>query len=77
MGVRVREQRKVKRRSKALTTKPLMAILGITPQVGKNVQDLGGGMKVLWCHSHLVLLVFEGSIPKCTFLSRKLFVTFL
>ena len=24
------------------------------------------GVKVLWYHSHLVWLVFEGSIPKCT-----------
>ena len=23
-------------------------------------------MKLLWCHSHLVWLVFEGSIPTCT-----------
>ena len=40
-GVRVREQRKVKRRPKGLTTKPLMTILDVTPQVGKNAQDLG------------------------------------
>ena len=24
-----------------------------------------GGVKVLWCHSHLAWLVFEASIPKC------------
>ena len=24
---------------------------------------VGDGMKVLWCHSHFVWLVFEGSIP--------------
>ena len=24
------------------------------------------GVKVLWCHSHLVWLVFEASIPTCT-----------
>ena len=24
------------------------------------------GVKVLWCHSHLVQLVFEGPIPSCT-----------
>ena len=24
------------------------------------------GVKVLWCHSHLVWLVFEGPIPTCT-----------
>ena len=33
-------------------------------------------MKVLWCHSHLVWLVFEGSIPTCTcFHSENFFVT--
>ena len=33
-------------------------------------------MKLLWCHSHLVWLVFEGSIPTCTcFLSENFFVT--
>ena len=31
--------------------------------VGKMAQDV---RKVLWCHSHLVCLVFEGSIPTCT-----------
>ena len=31
--------------------------------VGKMAQD---GVKVLWCHSHLVWLVFEASIPTCT-----------
>ena len=25
------------------------------------------GLKVFWCHSHLVWLVFEASIPSCTF----------
>ena len=30
--------------------------------VGKMAQD---GVKILWCHSHLVWLVFEGSIPTC------------
>ena len=35
-----------------------------------------GGVKVLWCHSHLVWLVFESTIPTCTcFYFRKLFVT--
>ena len=33
-------------------------------------------MKVLWCHSHLVWLVFEGSIPTCAcFRPEKFFVT--
>ena len=34
------------------------------------------GVNVLWCCSHLVWLVFEGSIPICTcFHSENLFVT--
>ena len=33
-------------------------------------------IKVLWCHSHLVWLVFEGSIPTCAcFRSENFFVT--
>ena len=33
---------------------------------------------VLWCHLHLVCLVFEGSIPTCTcFHSENFFVTCL
>ena len=32
-------------------------------QNGTRCRD---GVKVLWCHSHLVWLVFEASIPKCT-----------
>ena len=32
-------------------------------QNGTRYRD---GMKVTWCHSHLVWLVFEGSIPTCT-----------
>ena len=32
-------------------------------------------MKVLWCHSHLVWLVFEGSIPTCTCFPSENFVT--
>ena len=33
-------------------------------------------MKLLWCHSHLVWLVFEGSIPTCAcFHSENFFVT--
>ena len=33
-------------------------------------------VKVLWCHSNLVLLVFEGSNPTCTcFCSENVFVT--
>ena len=33
-----------------------------------------GGVKVLWCHSHLVRLVVEGSILTCSCFSfRKLF----
>ena len=34
------------------------------------------GVKLLWCHSHLVWLVFEGSIPTCAcFHSENFFVT--
>ena len=32
-------------------------------QNGTRCRD---GVKVLWCHSHLVQLVFEASIPTCT-----------
>ena len=33
-------------------------------------------MKLLWCHSHFVWLVFEGSIPTCAcFHSENFFVT--
>ena len=33
-------------------------------------------MKVLWCHSHLVWLVIEASIPTCSCVYEgKLFVT--
>ena len=32
-------------------------------QNGTRCRD---GVKVLWCHSHLVWLVFEASIPTCT-----------
>ena len=30
--------------------------------VGTRCRD---GIKVLWCRSHLVWLIFEGSIPRC------------
>ena len=34
------------------------------------------GVKLLWCHSHLVWLVFEGSIPTCAcFHSENFYVT--
>ena len=43
-------------------------------QNGTRCRD---GVKVLWCHSHLVWLVFEASIPTCAcFHEGKLFVTF-
>ena len=36
--------------------------------VGKMAQDVRrDGVKVLWCHSHLVWLVFEGSTLTCVF----------
>ena len=42
-------------------------------QNGTRCRD---GVKVLWCHSHLVWLVFEASIPTCAcFHEGKLFVT--
>ena len=42
-------------------------------QNGTRCRD---GVNVLWCRSHLVWLVFEGSIPTCTgFHSENFFVT--
>ena len=42
-------------------------------QNGTRCRD---SMKVLWCHFHLVSLVFKGSIPiHALFSSRKLFMT--
>ena len=42
-------------------------------QNGTRCRD---GVKLLWCHSHLVWLVFEGSIPTCAcFHSENVFVT--
>ena len=42
-------------------------------QNGTRCRD---GVNVLWCHSHLVCLVFEGSIPTCIcFHSENFFVT--
>ena len=42
-------------------------------QNGTRYRD---GVKLLWCHSHLVWLVFEGSIPTCTcFHLENFFVT--
>ena len=42
-------------------------------QNGTRCRD---GVNVLWCHSHLVWLVFEGSIPTCAgFHSENFFVT--
>ena len=43
----------------------------------QNSTRCRNGVKVLWCRSHLVWLVFEGSIPTCTcFNSENFFVTF-
>ena len=43
-------------------------------QNGTRCRD---GVNVLWCRSHLVWLVFEGSIPTCAgFHSENFFVTF-
>ena len=42
-------------------------------QNGTRCRD---GVNVLWCRSHLVWLVFEGSIPTCAgFRSENFFVT--
>ena len=42
-------------------------------QNGTRCRD---GVKLLWCHSHLVWLVFEGSIPTCACShSENFFVT--
>ena len=40
-------------------------------QNGTRCRD---GVKVLWCHSHLVWLVFEGSIPTCACFHSENFV---
>ena len=40
------------------------------------VGKMGDGVNVLWCRSHLVWVVFEGSIPTCAcFHSENVFVT--
>ena len=41
-------------------------------QNGTRCRD---GMNVLWCHSHLVWLVFEGYIPILVFIRKTFFVT--
>ena len=42
--------------------------------VGKMAQDVGMvRVNVLWCRSHLVWLVFEGSIPTCACFSLENF----
>ena len=44
-------------------------------QYPRAMQD---GVNVLWCCSHLVWLVFEGSIPKCAcFIQKTLFCDFI
>ena len=40
-------------------------------QNGTRCRD---GVKLLWCHSHLVWLVFEGFIPTCTCFTQKTFL---
>ena len=43
----------------------------------QNSRGYRDGVKVLWCHSHLVWLAFEGSISTCAcFRSENFFVTF-
>ena len=43
-------------------------------QNGARCRD---GVKVLWCHSHLVLLAFEGFIPTCLNFLLTAFCCFL
>ena len=46
--------------------------------VGRMEQDVENrdGVNVLWCRSHLVWLVFEGSVPTCAcFHLENFFVT--
>ena len=55
------------------TTNKHKASLCKWQQIGTRCRD---GVKVLWCHSHLGWLVFEGSIPtRACFPSENLFVT--
>jgi len=53
------------------TTNKHKAYLCNWQQNGTRCRD---GVKVLWCHSHLVWFVFEASIPTCTcFVLQKSF----
>ena len=40
-------------------------------QSGTRCRD---GVKVLWCHSHLVWFVFEASIPTCTCFPSEMYM---
>ena len=40
----------------------------------KNGMRCRDGVKVLWCHSHLVWQVFESSIPTCACFVQKTFL---
>ena len=43
------------------------------PYMAKWHKMYRDGMKVLWCCSHLVCLIFEGSIPTCACFVQKTF----
>ena len=45
---------------------------------GQNGTRCRDSVKVLWCHSYLIWLVFEGSIPTCAcfHIQKTFFVTF-
>ena len=48
------------------------------PEDGVNGVNGRDGVNVLWCRSHLIWLVFEGSIPTCAcFHSENFFVTLI
>ena len=62
--------------SKLPSTTLLCTQLTNTKHSWQNGTRCRDGVNVLWCRSHLVWLVFEGSIPTCTgFHSENFFVT--
>ena len=63
--------------SQLLSTTLLCTQLTNTKHSWQNGTRCRDGVNVLWCRSHLVWLVFEGSIPTCVcFHSENFFVTF-
>ena len=64
------------------TTHPLPKLALLRTQLTQGIASCQNGtrcrdgVKVLWCHSHLVWLVFESSIPTCAcFHSENFLVT--